>query len=84
MVICGPGGQSLRSVLVAATISSRATTEIRLCVFCRYPQSSAVELVSEVDGLRIISSRSCSFVQKVPCESHHLRSCCFLRDLKLI
>ncbi|KAL7416492.1 Vps16, C-terminal region-domain-containing protein [Mrakia frigida] len=31
-----------------------------------YPQSSAVELVSEVDGLRIISSRTCSFVQKVP------------------
>ena len=36
----------------------------------RYDYSPAAMIVGELDGLRIISSFSCDFVQKVPGESY--------------
>lgn len=62
VVVVGPGGDSLRYV---AGYTSLGLAE--WCwLMCSYDYSPSAVLVGELDGLRIISSGTCEFLQKVP------------------
>jgi hypothetical protein len=58
VVVVGPGGNSLRCVMI--------NRSLELELMHSYDYSPSAILVGEVDGLRIISSSTCDFLQKVP------------------
>jgi hypothetical protein len=58
VVVVGPGGNSLRYEMPSDSLESELMSS--------YDYSPSAMLVGEVDGLRIISSSTCDFLQKVP------------------
>jgi len=73
VMVVGPGGNSLRYVnpLLFGGTGGRADGS--------YDYAPSAILVGEVDGLRIISSSSCDFLQKVPGTFVHQ----FITDIRL-
>ena len=62
VVVVGPGGDSLRYVPLVRMIDTRKSPAL----IDSYDYTPSAILVGEVDGLRIISSTTCDFLQKVP------------------
>lgn len=68
VIVVGPGGDSLRCAIQCTNSEHRSAV-----LTCSYDYSPAAVLVGELDGLRIISSGTCDFLQKVPGKSATIR-----------